>query len=175
MLRRRSKRALWLVSFETGRGLEARWEWRWWIASHCAVNGVRDWLRTHRIHGWAPNNSKQDPRLKDESLTRRGSTELLEFPHLFISLRRNWGAPFRHASQERTVADIPSISMHWNARAYNSSKTREFTFHGSPWKKIQMEVDRHFWQSCDWQLSFVRGDFEHGYRSINFGQKLLHI
>lgn len=89
MLRIRPERARWLVRFGIGRGLAARWEWRWWIASHCAVNGVRDWLRTQRIHGWALNNSKQDPRLKDASLTRRGSAEQLEFPHLFMSLRRN--------------------------------------------------------------------------------------
>lgn len=132
MLWRRPKRALRLVRFWTGRGLAARWEWRWWIASHCAVNGVRDWLRTHRIHGRAPNKSKQDPRLKVASLTRRGSehsAELLEFPHLFLYPWDETVCSFWHRSQQRTVADTPSISMHWNARSFNisSRKTREFT------------------------------------------------
>lgn len=175
MLWRRPKRALRLVRFWTGRGLAARWEWRWWIASHCAVNGVRDWLRTHRIHGRAPNKSKQDPRLKVASLTRRGSehsAELLEFPHLFfISLRRN---------SVLLLAQEPAADSSWYP-VYQHALKRQIIQYKQPqnsgvyfsclfWKKIQMELDRYFWQSCDWQLSFVPGHFEHGFRSVNFGQ-----
>jgi len=174
MLWRRPKRAPRLVRFWMGRGLAARWEWRWCIGSHCAANGVRDWLRSHRIHGRAPNKSKKDPRQKIASLTRRGSEYSAEVSSSFLYPWDETVCSFWHKNQQRTVAETPSISMHWNARSFNisSRKTREFnvTSRAFFWKKIQMELDRYFWQSCDWQLSFVPGHFEHGFRSVNFRQ-----
>lgn len=104
MLRRHLKCTPWLVLFRVGRGLWARWEWRWWIASHCAVYGVRDWLWTHRIHGQAPNNFKQHPTLEDAPLTLWKSTELLEFPHLFI---------FSGWNRSLLLASLPGADSSW--------------------------------------------------------------
>lgn len=172
MLRRCHKRALRLVRFGIGRGLAARWEWRWWIASHCAVNGVRDWLRTHRIHGWAPNNSKQDPRLKDASLTRRGSAELLEFPHLFIFLRRKCV----HLSAREPGADSSWYPVYQHAlkrQIIQYQKQQDSGVYFS-WFFLK-ENPNGIGQTFLAVLWLTVGHFEHGYRAINFGQELLHI
>ncbi len=167
MLRRCPKRALRLVRFGIGRGLAARWEWRWWIASHCAVNGVRDWLQTHRIHGWAPNNSKQDPRLKDASLTRRGSTELLEFPHLFIFLRRKCV----HLSAREPGADSSWYPVYQHALKRQIIQYQKQQHSGVYFSWfILKENPNGIGQTFLAVLWLTAGHFEHGFRAINFGQ-----
>lgn len=74
----------------------------------------------------------------------------------------SWDPVYQHALNRQIIQ---------NKKPQNSGVYFSCIF----WKRIQMELDRYFWQSCDWQLSFVPGHFEHGFRSVNFGQKLLHI
>lgn len=132
MLWRRPKRALRLVRFSTGRGLAARWEWRM----------DRESLRCERCSGLTTD--APDPRSSAEQIQTRSKAKSRVInsprkrvqrriagisPSFYILETKEWVCSFWHTSQQRTVADTPSISMHWNARSFNisSRKTREFT------------------------------------------------